>query len=386
MAIARGFRSAHASLGARTDDAELVVRVRLAGASAVDGDVRDVDGKPVQARVVACEGQPAEARVVSGDDGAFQLPPATIGCDAVAEHDDYAPSDPASVVEGRRLSLQLKAGGSIEGAVVDDRGAGVPAFDVGIETYTTPRGQALRRGGRRHVDDAGGAFRWDKLAPGTYVLTASAAGKPPARSDPVDVTAGKPTRGVRIVLLQGGTSEGRVSDEGRAPLAGVELRFDSVSSVVDSTPSAKTDDAGFYRLEGAPSGPFTLRAQKDGYRMRMISGLRVGSRGTVTQDITLAAIDGGATFEFGGIGASLDATHEGIAFGGIFPGNPADRAGLRQGDRIERIDGDDASTLSVADVLQRLRGQAGTTVSVAVVRPSTGERLEVYVERASIVR
>jgi C-terminal processing protease CtpA/Prc len=118
----------------------------------------------------------------------------------------------------------------------------------------------------------------------------------------------------------------------------------------------------------------------------MMSGLRVGSRGTLTQDVVLTSLDGGATFEFGGIGASLEPTADGIAFGMIFPGNPAERAGLQGGDRILRIDGDDAAGLSVADVLQRLRGQAGTTVGVTVRRPGTGQTMEFVVERAAIVR
>lgn len=386
VAVARGYKTAHVALAGRDDQTELVVRVRLSTASPVDGDVRDVDGNPVKARVVACEGQPSEARTTSADDGSFTLPPAAIGCDAVADHDEYGSSDPVSVVEARHMTLRLKAGGSIEGVVVDDRGGGIPSFSVGIESFTAARGGSVRAGGRKSFEDVRGSFRWDRLAPGTYVLTASAPGKPPTRSDAIDVASGVTTRGVRIAMGAGGTVTGHVFDEGRAPLAGVELRFDSVSSVLDSTASARTDEAGQYRLEGAPAGPFTLRVQKDGFRVRMISGLRVGSRGTLTQDIVLTALDGGATFEFGGIGATLQLTGEGIVFGDIFPGNPADRAGLRKGDQVLRIDGDEAAGLSVADVLQRLRGQEGTAVGVTVHRASTGEDVDVVLERASIVR
>jgi hypothetical protein len=386
VAVARGYKTAHVALADRNDQTELVVRVRLSGASVVEGDVRDVDGNPVEARVVACEGQPSEARTSSGDDGTFTLPPSAIGCEAIAEHDELGPSDPASVVESRHVSLRLKAGGAIEGFVVDDRGSGVQSFSLGIESFTTSRGRSVRGGARKSFDNMQGAFRWDKLAPGSYVLTASAPGKPPTRSDAIDVSSGSSTRGVRIVLSPGGTVTGHVVDERRAPLAGVELRFDAVSSVLDSTASTRTDESGQYRLEGAPAGPFTLRAQKDGFRLRMMSGLRVGSRGTLTQDFTLTSLDGGATFEFGGVGASLEPTSEGIAFGMIFPGAPAERAGIQGGDRIQRIDGDDISGMSVADVLQRLRGQAGTTVGITVRRPGTGQTLDLVVERAAILR
>jgi hypothetical protein len=357
--------------------------VRLVAAPPVDGDVRGVDNKPVRARIVACEGQPFEARVASADDGTFQLPPSALGCDAVALHDDAAPSDPAPVAEGRHLSLRLKAGGSIEGAVVDDRGAPITAFEVGIESSISSRGRAGRRGGKRGFEDARGAFRIEKLPPGSYVLTAVAPGKALARSDAVEVASGVATTGVRIALSRGGVVTGRVYDEKRAPIAGADLRFDAVSSVFDSSAAAKTDGAGLYRLEGAPSAPFTVRVEKEGFRVRLVSGLRVDAQGTLVQDVMLTAADGGAGIELGGIGATLRPSREGITFAGVSPGDPAERAGIRAGDRVLSIDGEDAEGMSMADVLQRLRGQAGTTVGISVMRGA--EHLDVLVVRALVV-
>jgi len=179
---------------------------------------------------------------------------------------------------------------------------------------------------------------------------------------------------------------GHVFDEHHAPLAGVELRFDAVSSVVDSSARATTDEAGQYRLEGAPVGPFTLRAQKEGFRIRMISGLRVDSHGTLAQDVILNAADGGAGLEFAGIGANLMPTPEGLTLSAVGPGDPAERAGLRAGDRILAIDAETTDGMSLADALQRLRGEAGTSVGVSVHRPKTGETVDVTIERAAIVR
>ncbi len=385
VAVARGYRSARVALEPRQDKAELVLRVRLEAAPPVDGEVRDGDGNPVQARVVACEGQAAEAHVSSAPDGTFQLPPSAIGCEAVADHDEYASSDPVGVVEGRHLVLRLKPGGAIEGVVVDERGTGLASFEIGIESFSAARSRSQSRG-RRGFEDPRGSFRWDKLAPGSYVLSASAPGRPPARSDPIEVSAGAPTRGVRIALPQGGAVAGHVFDELHAPIAGVELRFDVVSSTLESGAVGRTDDSGSYRIEGAPSGPFTLRAQKDGFRVRLVSGLRVAAGGTLTQDIALSRYDGGTSVELAGIGATLQEAREGITVGFVFPGDPAERAGLRAGDRLVRIDGEDADGLSVADAIQRLRGEVGTSVGVSVRRPSTGETLDVLIVRAAIRR
>jgi hypothetical protein len=382
VAVASGYKTARAVLGAREDQPEPAVRLQLLAAQSVDGDVLDPDGKPAHARVVACEGQPSEARTTSADDGSFHLPPSAIGCDAIALSDELGPSDPARVVEGRRLVLRLRSGGTIEGVVVDTRGASLPSFSVGIESFVGAHGASARGTAPRPFE--AGAFRWEGLAPGTYVLTAVAPGKPPARSGPVEVRGGAVTSGVRIVLGAGGAVIGHVYDDRRAPVAGVRLVFDRVSTIVEGTASATSDDTGAFRLEGAPDGPFTLLAQKDGYRVRMLSGLRVASGGTLTQDVTLTVADGGATFELGGIGAGLAARADGIVFTSVFPGDPAERGGLRPGDRVVRIDGEDTAGMSVTDALQRLRGEVGTSVGISVRRDGADEPVDVVLVRATI--
>lgn len=384
VAVAQGYETARVSLPRRDEPAELVVRVRLVSASPTVGDVHDPDGNPIRARVVACEGQPSEASVMSGEDGTFQLPPSTIGCGAVAQHDEYGPSDMVSLFEGRRAQLRLRAGGAIEGQVVDENGAAVESFTIGVESFSgaQPRGSGASP---RKVDDPRGAFRLEKLAPGSYVLTAGTPSRPPSRSDPVTASAGTTTTGVRIVLPLGGSVVGHVFDERHVPIEGVELRFDAVSTVMESGARARTDGSGQYRLDGAPTGPFTLRAQKERFRVRMISGLRVDSRGTLTEDLTLHAVDD-AGLEFAGIGANLGQMPEGITLSAVFPGGPAERSGLRGGDRILAIDGESADGMSIADALQRLRGEPGTSVGVSVRRSKTNETVDVVVERAALAR
>jgi hypothetical protein len=377
VAVAPGFRTARVDLGQHQDKPEVVVQVRLEAGPPVAGDVVDPDGNAARARIVACEGSAAESRTTSKEDGTFTLPASTTGCQVVAEADDFAPSDPMVVPTAGRLELRLRPGGAISGAVVDERGGSVQSFSIGIESYS---GRRSPRGSQK-FDDVRGSFTLDHLPPGNYVLTASADGKPPARSDSIEVRSGATTTGVRIVLARGGSVVGRVLDDHGAPVQGAELHFDLVSAVVDDGASATSDERGAYRLDGAPAGPFTLRVQKQGFRTRLVPGLRVESGQTLTQDVTISAANGG--LELAGIGAGLGQNADGVFVASLFGGDPADRAGLRQGDRIVAIDGEDASGMSVADAVQRLRGPVGTTVGVSVRRG--GQTLDVIIQRAAIV-
>ena len=59
---------------------------------------------------------------------------------------------------------------------------------------------------------------------------------------------------------------------------------------------------------------------------------------------------------------------------GIVPGGPADRAGMKQEDRIEQIDGVDTKDMTLRQVVDRLRGADGTDVSVTVRQPKENAR------------
>jgi hypothetical protein len=387
VARARGYRDTSAVLAFRDGDAEPVVTLRLESAPVLFGDVHDEDGRPVRAQVVACERAAVEVRTTSGEDGAFELPASAEGCPVIAfAADGSAPSDPVTATASRRVTLRLRAGGAIEGVVVDERGAGVRTYVIGIESFT-PAHAGLTKTGAVDVDDVRGAFRFEQLPPGRYVFTASAPGRAAIRSEGIVVAPGATTKGVRIVMRDGGSVMGHVYDDKHVPLAGVDLSYDAVSSVLPIPPGTKSDETGRFLLDAAPAGPFTLRAHKDGFRALLVSGLRVDSHGSLTQDVILTPQDhGGGGFEFAGIGATLAHTDGGLALGSLIPGQAAERAGLRAGDAIRRIDADDADSLSIADAVQRLRGAPGTSVGLSVVRPSTGETIDVLLVRTSIVR
>lgn len=64
--------------------------------------------------------------------------------------------------------------------------------------------------------------------------------------------------------------------------------------------------------------------------------------------------------------------------------SPAQRAGLRPGEAITRVDGRDISGLPLSRVVAQITGPAGTTVRLTLLDPKSGRTREVAITRASI--
>ena len=67
---------------------------------------------------------------------------------------------------------------------------------------------------------------------------------------------------------------------------------------------------------------------------------------------------------------------------GTIKGTPAEEAGLRDGDIIYKVEGEDMAGLELEQVVNRIKGEEGTKVHITLVRE--GEELEVDVERRKI--
>lgn len=92
-------------------------------------------------------------------------------------------------------------------------------------------------------------------------------------------------------------------------------------------------------------------------------------------------LQGNLTYE--GIGAWVDTTKDFLTIISPMPGSPADQAGLRPGDRIIAIDGEDMSGVDGELVRQKVLGPAGSTVTLTILR-SEQEPFDVPVKRDSI--
>jgi len=352
----------------------------------VTGVVLDPDGHPIAKATVACDDRDQTLAAITDEEGRFALAAAASGCLAVARHADFVGSERVALVAGRPNTLRLERGGAIEGDVVDERGAPVASFILAVESYQGPANDGAPVGQTRSIQDPRGAFTWEKLVPGRYVLTASAEGRPPVRSRLVDVEVGRTTAHVRITLARGATLAGRVLDAAtHRPVAGATVTLDAFTAPrAQSIRPATSDEQGAYALEGTPPGPFSVRVVRDGYRARIVTGLTTRGAPTLQQDIELhPVVDGGpAGDEFAGIGAFLAPSPKGVTFARLVPDGPAQQAGLRAGDLIRRIDGADASSLAIFECMQSLRGPDGSRVTVQVER--AGQRVDVTVQRRSL--
>ena len=196
----------------------------------VKGQVVDSEGKPVDHAIVRCEGEKIITSV-SLADGSFNLPTDPEGCTATAMHPDRGSSEPVKLQPGGRNVIELPSPGGISGTVVDDQGKPVPKFTIGVESFVPADKSVDPLGGMSQtVNDPLGNFAMTKLARGRYVLTATSEGHPPARSDSIEVTAGRVTSGVRIVIGKGLLLSGTVVDRStRKPIGGARVALDAVT-------------------------------------------------------------------------------------------------------------------------------------------------------------
>ena len=89
--------------------------------------------------------------------------------------------------------------------------------------------------------------------------------------------------------------------------------------------------------------------------------------------------------EFGGIGVQLELRNNRIVVISAVADTPSDRAGIRRGDELVKIDGERIDkTASMDNIVAKLRGKPKTKVSVGFFRPGTKSDFEVTLVRELI--
>jgi carboxyl-terminal processing protease len=117
-----------------------------------------------------------------------------------------------------------------------------------------------------------------------------------------------------------------------------------------------------------------------------------GMLGTLGDDYTAfiepsvaAIISEDATGEFEGIGAFVGMDEEGrVEIVEPFDGGPAERAGIRAGDRVLEVNGVSIVGVTLYEAIGLIRGPEGTEVTLLIEREGVAEPFEVTVTRARL--
>lgn len=88
--------------------------------------------------------------------------------------------------------------------------------------------------------------------------------------------------------------------------------------------------------------------------------------------------------EFYGIGVSILRYRDGVYVQSVIPGTPAEKAGLRYGDRFVEVEDKDARDWSSQEVSKNVRGTRGTPVRIKIERVGASRPLEMKIIRGGV--
>jgi carboxyl-terminal processing protease len=88
--------------------------------------------------------------------------------------------------------------------------------------------------------------------------------------------------------------------------------------------------------------------------------------------------------QFEGIGAEVQTKNNHVVIVAPIDGSPAQKAGLRPGDIILKVNGEDMTGQPISTVVNKILGPAGTKVTITIQDPTTGQTRDVTITRARI--
>jgi len=88
---------------------------------------------------------------------------------------------------------------------------------------------------------------------------------------------------------------------------------------------------------------------------------------------------------FDGIGAEMQIKDGILTVVAPLDGSPAEKSGIRAGDKVLKINGESTENLALQEAVERIRGPRGTEVKLSVFHPDEDELREVSVRRDVIV-
>lgn len=352
---------------AEVDD-DAVVHLDLA----VNGALRQLAGRVVDARGFPVAGASiaitnvgrstfGTATTLTQTDGTFDtLVAATGALDLAVRHPDFAPRHLRVEDAERSLRVELQPGATLRFTPRHD-GCATGELVAEVRSPCGPVRQAVV-----HREEA----VFSRLCAGRSELIVDAPGCLRVQRGVALAPSGRDDLGV-LELVAGGGAEGTVVDGRGSPVAGAvvapaETPADALSG------AARTGRSGEFRLDALPLGERALMAWHPSLgrtatvTVRVIRGtvaraVRLVFEGDQSRQATVAAVPSMVVVDLPGRGGGRE-----VSVAQVQSGSAAERAGVRQGDRVVRVNG--AMVSDRRECEARLAGPLGDDVVLELER------------------
>ena len=275
-AFAPGYQSGSASaVSVAEGEASEGVEVRLSKGGVVTGRVLESrSGRPILDATVRAEQSGGEPRMAimriggeGGDneaatdaEGRYELTGLAPGTWTVtASHAEWSEATASVEIKDAPATadIRLGRGGSVGGSVL---AAGRPVGGAQVtlaaagDSGMRPGMGFLGGGEQSALSDEGGRFRFDRLTPGRYTLSAALRDQTSAPAEAV--VTGDDAQEVQLTLAEGALVRGVVVGLPDAQLTGVNVSAQGP----DFFASTRTSAGGSFEISGVPEGTISLRA------------------------------------------------------------------------------------------------------------------------------
>jgi len=124
---------------------------------------------------------------------------------------------------------------------------------------------------------------------------------------------------------------------------------------------------------------------------KMIDGAIAGMVGSLGDPFsvyldkdTLNAFNGEINGTFEGIGAELTVKGGKLVIIAPLEGSPAERAGIKAGDIVDKIEGQNVNGMTIDEAVMKIRGEKGTFVTLSIIRNGLDKPIEMKIKRETI--
>jgi len=133
-----------------------------------------------------------------------------------------------------------------------------------------------------------------------------------------------------------------------------------------------------------------LELDKEKFQRAILDGVIKGSGDKYAQyynEEEIQDLMGGYGGTFFGIGATLSLNSAGYAeVQGVYTDSPAAKSGVRDGDIITKVDGNEVYGLTLDEIVKMVRGDKGTVVTLTIARDGEKDYIDIDVTRDKITQ